>query len=72
MVCVDLLGPWTVKNPSGKKHLKAFKAIYPFNGWFELASNPDKYDDTAMDTFHNCWITRGTHYPQPTQVTFDN
>jgi hypothetical protein len=69
IACVDLVGPWTVNPPSGKKQLKAFSAICPATGWFKIASIPDKYVDTVMDTFHNWWLT---HYPRPIQVIFDN
>jgi hypothetical protein len=50
-------------------HLKAFTAIDPTTGWFEISFIPDNYSDTIMDIFRNCCLTQ---YPWPTQVTFDN
>ena len=69
IVQVDLIGPWTVKTPSGKKQLRAFTAIDPATSWVELSAIPNKNADTVMDAFHNSWLTR---YPRPIQVTFDN
>ena len=69
IVCIDLVGPWSVKTPSGIKKLSAFTAIDPATSWFEIVSIPDKNAATVMDVFHNCWLTR---YPRPIKVTFDN
>ena len=41
-VQVDLVGPWTVKTPSGKKQLLDFTAIDPATGWFEVVDIKDK------------------------------
>jgi hypothetical protein len=68
-VCVDLVGPWSVKTPSGVKKLNAFTAIYPPTGWFEISGIPNTYAGTVMDTFHNNWLCR---YPRPIQVTPEN
>jgi hypothetical protein len=69
IVCVDLVGPWSIKTLSGTKKPKAFTTIDPATGWFEIVSIPDKSAETVIDTFHNCWLTR---YPRPIKVTFDN
>jgi transposase InsO family protein len=69
IVCVDLVGPWSVKTPSGTEKLEALTAIDPATGWFGIVYIPDKSAETVMDTFHNCWFTR---YPRPIKVTFDN
>jgi hypothetical protein len=69
IVCVDLVGPWSVKTPSGTKKLQAFTAIDPATGWFEMVSILNKSADTVMDTFHNCWLTR---YRRHIPVIFDN
>ena len=42
LVQVDLVGPWTVSTPSGKKQLLAFTAIDPATVWFEVVDIPDK------------------------------
>jgi hypothetical protein len=36
IVDVDLIGPLTIKTPSGKKELLALKMIEPLTGWFEV------------------------------------
>jgi hypothetical protein len=41
-VDVDLIGPLTIKKPSGKKELLALKMIDPSTGWFEVKDLNDK------------------------------
>jgi hypothetical protein len=41
-VDVDLIGPLTVKTPSGKKELLALTMIDPSTGWFEVKDVEDK------------------------------
>jgi hypothetical protein len=41
-VDVDLIGPLTVKTPSGKKELLALTMIDPSTGWFEVKDVKDK------------------------------
>jgi hypothetical protein len=36
IVDVDLIGPLTIKTPSGKKELLALTIIDPSTGWFEV------------------------------------
>jgi hypothetical protein len=36
IVCLDLVGPWSVKTPSGVKKVRAITAIDPATGWFEI------------------------------------
>jgi hypothetical protein len=69
IVCVDLVGPWSIKTPSGVKKLRAFTAIDPATGWFEISDIPNKEAGTVMDIFHNNWLCR---YTRPIQVTADN
>jgi hypothetical protein len=57
IICVDLVGPWSVRTPSGTKKIKAFTEIDPATGWFEIVFIPDKIAETVMDTFHNSWLT---------------
>jgi transposase InsO family protein len=68
-VHVDLVGPWTVKTPTGVKKLQAFTAIDPATGWFEVVDIKDKSAGTVMDAFHEQWLCR---YPRPKKVVFDN
>jgi hypothetical protein len=41
-VDVDLIGPLTVKTPSGNKKLLALTMIDPSTGWFEVKDVKDK------------------------------
>jgi hypothetical protein len=41
-VDVDLIGPLTVKTPSGNKELFALTIIDPSTGWFEVKDVKDK------------------------------
>jgi len=68
-VCVDLIGPFTVKTPTGDRHLLAFTAIDPATSWFEICAIPNKEARTVMDAFHNTWLCR---YPRPSFVSLDN
>jgi hypothetical protein len=53
---VDLVGPWSVKTPSGVKNLRAFTTIDIGTGWFEISDIPTKEARTVMDTFHYNWL----------------
>jgi transposase InsO family protein len=68
-VCVDLVGPYTVRTPTGIHKLRAMTMIDPATGWFEIKDIPNKEAGTVMDTFHNTWLCR---YPRPTHIGFDN
>jgi hypothetical protein len=41
-VYVELIGPWTINTPSGKKELLALTMIDPSTGWFEVKDVKDK------------------------------
>jgi hypothetical protein len=41
-VDVDLVGPLTIKTPSGKKEVLALAMIDPSTGWFEVKYVKDK------------------------------
>ena len=69
-VNVDLIGPLTVKTPSGKTHeLLAFTMIDPATGWFEVVDVPDKEPDTIAAAFDDTWLCR---YPRPQYIGYDN
>jgi hypothetical protein len=68
-VDVDLIGPLTVKNPSGKKELLALTMIDPSTGWFEVKDVKDKSAKESMNTFDDVWLSR---YPRPEYIGFDN
>jgi hypothetical protein len=68
-VHIDLVGPWTVQTPSGKKYLSALTCIDPATGWFEMIEVPDKTAESVMEAFNDIWLCR---YPRPQMVRFDN
>jgi hypothetical protein len=41
IVQVDLVGPWTVKTPSGINKLRSFTGIDPATSWFEICEISD-------------------------------
>jgi hypothetical protein len=51
IVCVDVVGPWSVNTTSGIQKFNSFTAI-----------DPATEAGTIMDTFHNNWLCR---YPRP-------
>jgi hypothetical protein len=69
VLCVDLIGPYTIKR-RGKKNLILWcvTMIDPATGWFEMKQIPNKNSNTVANIVEQTWLTR---YPWPTQVTFD-
>jgi hypothetical protein len=68
-VDVDLIGPLTVKTPSGNKKLLALTMIDPSTRWFEVKDVKDKSAKESMKTFDEVWLSR---YPGPEYIGFDN
>jgi hypothetical protein len=68
-VHIDLVGPWPVQTPSGKKYLSALTYIDPATGWFEMIEIPDKTAESVMEAFNYIWLCQ---YPRPQMVRFDN
>jgi hypothetical protein len=68
-VDVDLIGPLTLKTPSGNKELLALTMIDPSTGWFEVKDEKDKSARESMNTFDDVWLSR---YPRPEYIGFDN
>ena len=69
-LCVDLIGPYTIKRP-GKKTLSVWcvTMIDPATGCFEMREIPSNDSATvANNIVEMAWLTR---YPWPTQITFD-
>ena len=68
-LCVDLIGPYTIKR-AGKKTLTLWcvTMIDPATGWFEMREIPSKDAATVANIVEMAWLTR---YPWPTQITFD-
>ena len=68
-VCVDLIGPYTLRTKRGKRKLQAMSIIDPATGWLELVAMTDKKAETAGDIFRRTWLTR---YPRPRRCIHDN
>jgi hypothetical protein len=71
MVCVDLVGPFTIRTPAKAHSLLALTMIDPEinNGWFEIVKATNKSATSNQDLFHNTWLAR---YPRPQFIVFDN
>jgi hypothetical protein len=62
MVCVDLVGPFTIRTPAKTQSLLAHIMIDPATGWFEIVEATNKSATSIQDLFHNTWLAR---YPRP-------
>jgi hypothetical protein len=69
MVCVDLVGPFTIRTPTKTHSLLALTMIDPATGWFEIVEATNKSTTSIQDLFHNTWLAR---YPRPQFIVFDN
>jgi hypothetical protein len=70
MVCVDLVGPFTIRTPAKTHFLLALTMIDPtiVTGWFEIIEATNK-SATSIYLFHDTWLA---HYPRPQFIVFDN
>jgi hypothetical protein len=71
MVCVDLVGLFTIRKPDKTDSLLALTMIDPAinTGWFEIVKATNKSATSIQDLFHSTWLAR---YPQPQFIVFDN
>jgi hypothetical protein len=69
MICVDLVGPFTIRTPAKTHSLLALTMIDPATGWFEIVEATNKSATSIQDLFHNTWLAR---YPRPQFIVFDN
>ena len=68
-LCIDLIGPYTVKEEGSKKWtLQCLTMIDPATGWFEIAEIPDARADTVANALETTWFVR---YPWPPNVIHD-
>lgn len=71
-MCVDLIGPYTIKQSTNKKEkdliLHCVTMIDPATGWFEMKEIPNKRADEIANIVEQTWFTR---YPWPNQIIFD-
>jgi Integrase core domain len=69
MVCIDLVGPYTIKTQLKTHSLLALTMIDPATGWFEIVQANSKTATSIQDLLHNTWLLR---YPRPQLIVFDN
>jgi hypothetical protein len=69
MLCVDLVGPFTIRTPTKTYSLLALTMIDPATGWFEIVEATNKSATSIQDLCHNTWLVR---YLQPQFIVFDN
>jgi hypothetical protein len=73
MLCVDLVGPFTIRTPAKTNSILELTMIDPsiITGWFEIVEATNKSETSTQDLFHNhnTWLAR---YPQPQFIVFDN
>jgi hypothetical protein len=71
MVCVDLVGPFTIRTPAKTHSLLALTMIDPAinTGWFEIVESTNKSATSIQNLFHKTWLAR---YPQPQFIDFEN
>ena len=69
-ICVDLIGPYTVKTHDNKTlTLQAMTICNPATGWFEIKEIKNKKAATAAAVLNQTWFAR---YPRPKNCIFDN
>ena len=75
-VCVDCIGPFTIKVKDSKKkiHIRTISAltmIDPSTGWFEIGHIPDGdfNSQRMLKLMNQQWFSR---YPRPVKFTCDN
>ena len=68
-LCVDLIGPYTVRTTKGVQSLHAMTMFDPATSWFEVVEIPNKRAITCANLLENTWLCR---YPRPQQCIFDN
>ena len=67
-VDVDMIGPFKVKTPSGKRELHALTMIDPTMGWFEVKDIEQPDSECCMAAFNDTWLSR---YPRLQFLGFD-
>ena len=68
-LCIDLIGPYTVKEHGKKKWLlHCLTMIDPATGWFEIVEIPSKRADDIANCLEKTWFAR---YPWPAHVIHD-
>jgi len=69
ILCIDLIGPYTVKKGNKKEWKLSFLTmIDPATGWFEIVEIPNKKADEIANLLEQTWLVR---YPWPKNVICD-
>jgi hypothetical protein len=68
-VNVDVVGPYMVDTPKGKKTLLAMTMIDPATGWFEIAPLEENDSYATQKALDSYWLSR---YPRPKYIGCDN
>ena len=70
VLCVDLIGPYKIRNIHSKKDLELWclTMIDPATGWFEMVRIPKRDAFTVAQLAEYTWFTR---YPWPQQIIYD-
>jgi hypothetical protein len=71
MVCVDLVGPFTIRTPAKTHSLFEITIIYQeiITVWFIIIKAINKSATSIQDLFHNTWLA---HYTRPQFIVFEN
>jgi hypothetical protein len=64
MVCVDLVGPFTIRTPAKTHSLLTLTMIDPATGWFEIVKATNKSATSIQDFF----ITPGWHITRDLKI----
>ena len=68
ILCVDLIGPYTIKKRHKKYTLWCVTMIDPATAWLEIKEIKLKTAEKVANVVEQTWLTR---YPWPTQLIFD-
>ena len=67
-MCINLIGPCTIRSKSQESLLHCLTLIDPDTGWFEIAKIHNKSSHEGMDLLEWTWLTR---YPKPMEIFMD-
>ena len=67
-VDVDLIGPLSLKTPTGTHKLRAITMIDPATGWFEMKEIDTPDSESTSAAMDDVWFSR---YPRPAQIGYD-
>jgi len=67
-LCVDLIGPYTIRKRHKKYTLWCVTMIDPATSWLEIREIKNKTAERVANVVEQTWLTR---YPWPTQLIFD-